>query len=161
MIPIGGLIANLLVNGFETLGKSLMQDGAEKLTKVIKDKTGVDLSDKKKIDFSQEEYEKLRVFEKDELALYLADVQNARDMNISLANSTGSWLLKNTGSLIAIITIIFGFGLFYLLIDGELSIENSNVALIVGFIGGYISQIHGFYFGTSKNEADKQRVDNG
>ena len=60
----------------------------------------------------------------------------------------------NTGSLIALIVIVFSFYLFYLLISKELTITDSNTALIVGFIGGYVAQILSFYFGASKNESD-------
>jgi hypothetical protein len=57
--------------------------------------------------------------------------------------------------MIAIFTVLAVFALFGLLLNGNLSIENSNVAMIVGFAGGYVTQILSFYFGSSKTEADK------
>ena len=77
-------------------------------------------------------------------------------MAIELGKSD-SWLLKNTGSLIGIFTVVSSFVLFVLLLNGTLSIENSTVAIIVGFVGGYVSQILSFYYGSSKNEADKDK----
>jgi hypothetical protein len=77
-------------------------------------------------------------------------------MNVELSKSD-SWLVKNTGSILALFVTLSTFTLFGLLLSGKLTIDNPNVALIAGFVGGYVTTILSFYFGSSKTEADKVR----
>ena len=137
-------------------GISIFKDATEVVAlKGIKKVTGLDLSKKKELSKSD-----IAIIKRNEasllkeMELIYEDKQSARNMAIELGKSD-SWLLKNTGSLIGIFTVVSSFVLFVLLLNGTLSIENSTVAIIVGFVGGYVSQILSFYYGSSKNEADK------
>jgi len=153
-------IATMLEAAGSKLLSKLINTGSEKAKEFIEKKTGVNL-DKEP---SNEDVKKLVEFEKKNseeiqkrLESILKDKQNAREMNVELSNSNGSWLIKNTGSIIALTTIIAVFALFGLLLHGDLSIENPNVSLICGYAGGYVMAILSFYFGSSKTEADKVR----
>jgi len=153
-------IASVLANAGLNLLSDLIDNGKEEAVKVIENKTGVKLKPK----LTKVEIDKLKEFEQnnqklllEELKTYIKDKESARKMQVELSKSN-SWLLKHTGSIIALITIICGFSMFALLLEGKFSIDNPNVALIAGFVGGYITNILSFYFGSSKNEADKAKL---
>lgn len=157
-----GAILGLLANAGVNLVEKFVGAGKDKAIEVIKEKTGIDLS--KKQNLSQEDILKLKEFENKnkefllrETEAFLKDKQNARNMAIEISKNGKDWLVRNTGSLIALFVVTAVFILFGLLLNGNLSIENSNVAMIVGFTGGYVTQILSFYFGSSKTEADKVR----
>jgi len=156
-------IATILANAGLDLLSNLINEGEDKAINLIKDKTGIDLSKPP----SKDDILKLKEFEEknkelilNQLELILKDKQSARNMSIELSKSS-SWLLKNTGSLIALFVVTAGFILFILLLLNMLSIDNPNVAMILGFVGGYITQILSFYFGSSKTEADTKGKYNG
>ena len=150
MLDLLGLGIGFITNLVKDKGQDLAIEG-------IKKATGIDLSTKKELTPNERQLliaSEQRILRETEL-IYI-DKQNARNMSIELSKSN-SWLLKNAGSLIALFVVSACFGLFVLLLKGSLSIENSNVAMIVGFAGGYISQILSFYFGSSKEQADSKR----
>ena len=146
----------MILGALLSAGINIFKDATEEMAlKGIKKVTGLDLSKKKEL--SKSDIATIRRNEvaiSKELELIYEDKQSAREMTVELSKSD-SWLLKNTGSLIGIFTVVSSFVLFVLLLNGTLSIENSTVAIIVGFVGGYVSQILSFYYGSSKNEADK------
>jgi len=157
-------IAEMLAKAGAGLLGDLINTGSDKAKEFIEQKTGVKLDSEP----SEKDVKKLVEFEKqnkqlilDKMEAIFKDKQNAREMNIEIANSNGGWLLKNTGSMIALITILSVFTLFGMLLSGNLSIENPNVSLICGYAGGYVMAILSFYFGSSKTEADSKGITNG
>jgi len=155
-------IINILANAGMELVSNFIDTGKDKAVEILKEKTGIDLSKKDKL--SQSEILKLKEFENKnkefllkQIELANADRDSARNMNIELSKSD-SWLVKNTGSILALFVTLSTFILFGLLLNGNLTIDNPNVALIAGFVGGYVTTILSFYFGSSKTEADKHRI---
>ena len=158
---MGSILSILASEGLDLLHK-FISSGSNEAVDTVKKLTGVDLNRVNTL--SQSHIQKLRQFEKDnkdflikQIELRNKDTKNARDMIVKLSK-TDSWLLKNTGSILALVTVVFSFSLFALLLTGKLSLENPNVALIIGYLGGYVTHILSFYFGSSKNESDKQRM---
>jgi len=147
------MLGMLMSAGLDFLADMVKDKGEQVVNEVVKKTTGIDLTKTKTL--SKEDITKLRANEKEILNMVLKDKQNARNMAVELANSNGSWLVKNTGSIIGLFVTISSFVLFALLLSGKLDINNSNVALIAGYAGGYISTILSFYFGSSKTEADR------
>jgi len=152
-------IASMLADAGMNLVSKFIDTGKDKAIKVIKEKTGVDLSKEP----SKEDFIKLKEFENKnkefllkQIELMNQDRDSARNMSIELSKSN-SWLVKNTGSILALFVTLSTFILFGLLLNGTLTIDNPNVALIAGFVGGYVTTILSFYFGSSKLEADKVR----
>jgi len=157
-----GAILGLLANAGVNLVEKFVGAGEDKAIEVIKEKTGIDLA--KKQNLSQEDILKLKEFENKnkefllkQIELANADRDSARNMNIELSKSD-SWLVKNTGSILALFVTLSTFVLFGLLLNGNLTIDNPNVALIAGFVGGYVTTILSFYFGSSKTESDSKRL---
>ena len=157
-----GAILGLLANAGVNLVEKFVGAGEDKAIEVIKEKTGIDLA--KKQNLSQEDILKLKEFENKnkefllkQIELANADRDSARNMNIELSKSD-SWLVKNTGSILALFVTLSTFVLFGLLLNGNLTIDNPNVALIAGFVGGYVTTILSFYFGSSKTESDFKRL---
>ena len=148
---VAGLLAALGMKLFDNYAENVVVSGVKKVT-------GIDLD--KKTELTADEIERIKKAEftiGEELKQILIDKQNARLANVAIQNSDTGWLVKNTGSMIALMIIIAVFGLFGLLLNGQLDIANSNVALIAGFSGGYVSSVIAFYFGSSKNESDKSK----
>ncbi len=155
-------IASMLASAGMDLVSKFIDTGKDKAVEVLKEKTGIDLSKKDRL--SQSEILKLKEFENKnkefllkQIELANADRDSARKMNIELSKSD-SWLVKNTGSILALFVTLSTFILFGLLLNGNLTIDNPNVALIAGFVGGYVTTILSFYFGSSKTEADNKRL---
>jgi hypothetical protein len=148
----------MIVEALLEAGISIFKNATEEVAlEGIRKVTGLDLSKKRELNKSDiATIRRNEVALAKEMELIYMDKQNARNMTIELSKSD-SWLLKNTGSLIGIFTVVSSFILFVLLLNGTLSIENSTVAIIVGFVGGYVSQILSFYYGSSKTEADKDK----
>lgn len=97
-------------------------------------------------------------YKKDIDAMYLKDKQDARNMNVKI-QAAKDWLVRNTGSMIAIFTIASAFILdLVILIMVFNSIEVSPIlTLIAGANNVKAGQVLSFYFGASKMEADSKR----
>ena len=89
----------------------------------------------------------------------LADKANARLSDISRQDGKGSTLVKSTGSLIALFTVISAFILDLVIL--YMVFKNLEVSPILTLIAGAnnvkAGQVLSFYFGSSKTEADAQR----
>jgi len=149
MIGLASLGISLISDLISDHGEDMVKQGIEKVT-------GINL-DKKPSEAEKRIIEENMAFVKQEVELMYADKQSAREMAMTVSTNAKDWLVRNTGSMIGLSVIGLSFTLFYMLLSGGLSIENSNVAMIVGFAGGYVSQVLSFYFGSSKESADKAR----
>jgi hypothetical protein len=97
-------------------------------------------------------------------SLRLQDVANARETSIKRQESK-DWLVRVTGSIIALLTILFAFALdsfiLYEAFKNGITELNPIVTLIAGYSSARAIQVLSFYFGDSKVNADKQRSKEG
>lgn len=137
-------------------GEKLVVKGIEKLTGVDLSKQELTNEDKQKIIDSQIEIMNLDF---KTLELGYQDKNNARNFGVNIQVSQ-DWLVRNTGSLIAIFTIISAFILDLLLIYMVMNGTNVNpiYTLIQGAMNVRAVQVLSFYFGDSKVNADRQRI---
>jgi len=101
------------------------------------------------------EFERLsQEYEKEELRLHLADVQDARKSNVDIQQAAhASPLAKNTAYIldfvIVVSTILIGLLLFFQVVPGE----NQQIASIVfGALLAHCGTVVGFHRGTSKEK---------
>lgn len=149
--------------GIDFLDKLASEVGIPLLSKGIKAITGIDITekaltqeDKQKIMDSQIEIMNLDF---KTLELGYQDKNNARSFGVNIQVSQ-DWLVRNAGSLIAIFTIISAFILDLLLIYMVMNGTNVNpiYTLIQGAMNVRAVQVLSFYFGDSKVNADRQRI---
>ena len=95
MIPIVGMLASA---GMDLVAK-FVDKGKDEAVKFIKDKTGIDLSEKREL--TPQELQKIKEFEiknkeliLEKLQMYLADKQNAREMNVGISANEKVPLIK-------------------------------------------------------------------
>ena len=148
--------------GIDFLDKLISEVGLPLVKKGIKTTLGIDLEskeltaeEKQKIIDSQIEIMKIDF---KTLELGYQDKNNARSFGVNIQTSQ-DWLVRNTGSLIAIFTIISAFILDLLLIYMVMNGTNVNpiYTLIQGAMNVRAVQVLSFYFGDSKVNADRQR----
>lgn len=93
--------------------------------------------------------------------LYFQDKTNARQTSIERQGAK-DWLVRNTGSLIALVTILFAFVLdafiLYEAFKNGITDLNPIVTLIAGYSSARAIQVLSFYFGDSKVNADSKRL---
>lgn len=149
--------------GIDFLDKLISEVGLPLVKKGIKTTLGIDLEskeltneDKQKIIDSQIEIMNLDF---KTLELGYQDKNNARNFGVNIQVSQ-DWLVRNAGSLIAIFTIISAFILDLLLIYMVMNGTNVNpiYTLIQGAMNVRAVQVLSFYFGDSKVNADRQRI---
>ncbi len=149
--------------GIDFLDKLISEVGLPLVKKGIKTTLGIDLEskeltaeDKQKIIDSQIEIMKIDF---ETLELGYQDKNNARNFGVNIQVSQ-DWLVRNAGSLIAIFTIISAFILDLLLIYMVMNGTNVNpiYTLIQGAMNVRAVQVLSFYFGDSKVNADRQRI---
>jgi len=103
---------------------------------------------------------KIRELDIDETKAYLEDTQSARKMNVEVQNSS-SWLVRNTGSLMAWVIVIGTILIDYMVIFQGLTdtVKDKEILMFVlGALNTYTANVLSFYFGSSKTEADTKRV---
>jgi len=98
----------------------------------------------------------------EERQLVIGDISNARSREVEINNSQNSTKLnKNLMPFIAIGTIILVFSLFYILIFKPSVIKGEGkeiVMYLLGILSAILTQIYGYYFGSSQGSADKSRT---
>jgi hypothetical protein len=97
---------------------------------------------------------KLRDIELEAKKLIFADIANARDMNVKLQQN-GSYIAKNTASILSLAVVGLCFCLFYLVLMGELTLGEGNVGMLIGGAIGFVTQILSFYFGSSEIKGER------
>ena len=152
-----GAILGILANAGVNLVEKFVGAGEEKAIKVIKDKTGIDLS--KKDTLNKDDILKLKEFENKnkeyllkETELFLKDKQNARSMRVETLTSEKTPLFsKIFPDVLAGVSVIATFALFYIFASGMVKAEQKDIVLyILGLLSGIVSTIYAFYFGSSK-----------
>jgi len=161
-----GAILGMLANAGMGLLSSFIDKGKDEAVKFIKDKTGIDLSQKKEL--TPEELQKLKEFEiknkeliLQKLQMYLADTQDARKTFTALNTSDKTPLFnKIFPNVLAGVTVILTFSLFYLLFFKEdISSATKDIILYtLGVLNTITTQIFAFYFGSSMGSKEKTEV---
>jgi hypothetical protein len=173
MAPI---IAGLVSAGLRLVANAALVKGKE----FIKEKTGVDVeqaslseADQLKLRQFQAEHEEelLRLQMEDnrlgleETKAYLADISDARKMNAAVLTSADApWYAKAIqpalAALIVVSTIVL-FSLFVLWTGDDYSMNERQkdiVIYILGVLSAAITQILGYYFGSSQGSANKSKA---
>ena len=138
------------------IGMPLVKKGVKALTGI--DLESKELTPEQKAKLVEMEVEIKKIdFEK--LKLEYEDKASARLFGVNIQQSQ-DWLVRNTGSLIALFTVLSAFILDMLLIYMVVNDTNVNpiYTLIQGAMNVRAVQVLSFYFGDSKVNADKQRI---
>jgi len=160
-----GAILGMLANAGMGLLSSFIDNGKDEAVKFIKDKTGIDLSQKKEL--TPQDLEKLKEFEiknkeliLQKLQMYLADTQDARKTFTTLNTSEQTPLFnKLFPNILAGITVILTFVLFYFFAQGNFEGAKKDIVVyILGVLSTITTQIFAFYFGSSMGSKEKTEV---
>ena len=77
-------------------------------------------------------------------------------MNSAPLNGKACWLQKNTPSLLALMTILLSFILFFVVIVYNLPKEREQLLIyILGVLSAIDTQIFSFYYGSSQGSREK------
>ena len=161
MIPLIGMLADA---GMSLLS-SFIDKGKDEAVKFIKDKTGIDLSQKKEL--TPQEVQKLKEFEiknkeliLQKLQMYLADKQDARNRDIVLSTNEKTPLIKKIyPEILATIVVIATFVMFYLSVSVNLEAPKKEVVmLLLGTLNTALGMVLSFYFGSSMGSKNKDEV---
>jgi hypothetical protein len=152
----------MLLSAIPGIVKLIQSDDKRETTKELISKVANKLNvepTKEKImahlEANPEDSAKLKGIELEAEKLRYSDIANARDMNVNLQQSN-SWLAKNTGSVIAMVTMVLCFSLFAGVLFGKVELSEGNVGMLIGGAIGFVTQILSFYFGSSEpNIKDK------
>jgi len=89
---------------------------------------------------------------------YLDSNDNPSSSHYMSLNSA-PWLTKHVASILALLTLILSFTLFYVLIFFPLQVEKKDIVIyILGVLSAIDTQIFSFYFGSSKDAEVKNRM---
>jgi hypothetical protein len=103
------------------------------------------------LEANPESVSKIQEYEMRAKRLLNEDRKSARDMNVALQNSD-SWLSKNTGSIIAMVTMVLCFVLFGSVLFGKVELSEANIGMLIGGAIGFVTQILSFYFGSAESK---------
>jgi len=162
VIPIVGMLAEAGMS----LISAFIDKGKDEAIKYIKDKTGIDLSEKKELNI--EEIGKLKEFEirnkeliLQKIGMYLEDTQDARK-TFTILNTNDKTPLFNKlfPNILAGITVILTFALFYVLFFyGKVESTMRDIVLYtLGVLNTITTQIFAFYFGSSMGSKEKMEI---
>ena len=158
-----GFISKLFSGGASTLvdsvGKTL-----DNLITTKGEKMTLDNEMKKAEQQFELEMQKLSLQEQslilDEKKAYLADTDSARQMGIAVQTSANAgWLAKNIAPVLAIVTTFLTILLFYIIVfDGDTVTDDNReiIFYILGALSAIVTQIFGYYFGSSTGSKSKE-----
>ena len=160
MIPLVSMLASA---GMDLVAK-FVDKGKDEAVKYIKDKTGIDLSEKR--EFTPQELQKIKEFEikneeliLEKLQMYLADKQNAREMNVDISTKSVPFIKKIYPEILATIVVIATFAMFYLSVSVNLEPPKEKVVmLLLGTLNTALGMVLSFYFGSSIGSKEKTEV---
>lgn len=151
-----GFLQTLLSGGASTL--------VDSVGKVLDD---VSTSKEEKLNLNLElqkaqmQYETdMKKMNNEERQMNLADTASARQMAQTIQTSAAApWLAKNISPILAIVTILITFTLFYLILfEGDEKMVNDKkdiILYILGALSAITTQIFSFYFGSSTGSSSK------
>lgn len=98
----------------------------------------------------------------EEQQMILGDISNARQREVQMMSSEHATKMnRNLMPFMALGTIIIVLALFYVLIFSPAVIKGDSkeiVMYILGVLSAVLSQIYGYYFGSSAGSAEKSRT---
>jgi len=151
------MISLLAGAGLNILTDLIKDNGEEFVKQGIKKVTGIEVKDS----LSPEQVAVIKASEQEIVKQVYQDRADARKMNVDLQVSK-DWLVRNTGSLIAIFVVLSAFILdvfiLYQAIGQGVGSLNPIVTLIAGATSTKAVQVLSFYFGDSKVNADTNRA---
>lgn len=87
-----------------------------------------------------------------------SDIDKTHEAFLKLSQSHNGWLIKNTGSIIALTVVFATFALWFVMLTGVVKGTSENILFAInGGLTTTVGFILSFYFGTSKTEADAKR----
>lgn len=91
---------------------------------------------------------------------YLQDTQSARQTYTQISISAAApFINKIFPSILAFVTILLTFSLFWAFATGSLQTEKKEIVLyILGVLSGIATQIYSFYFGSSMGSKEKEEA---
>jgi gas vesicle protein len=147
-------LVSLIPSVINLLTSSDKKEGVKELVKEVATKIGSEPSQEKIIEHLEknpQDATKLKEIELRAKELLNQDRKDARDMNVRL-QEYGSWLVKNTASILAIGVVSLCFALFYMVLFGRLSLGEANTGMLIGGAIGFVTQVLSFYFGSSQDK---------
>lgn len=137
----------------------------DKLTTTKEERMGLDLEIKKAEQQHTLEMSRLSLEEKklwmEEKALVVQDVSSARENQRMVQTSKeASWVAKNITPTLALGTTLLTLGLFMCIIFDVFDVISSNedneiIFYVLGVLSAILTQVFGFYFGSSENSSRK------
>jgi hypothetical protein len=92
----------------------------------------------------------------------LLDMDSARQRSATVETSTSAtWFSKNIAPLLAVVSTLLTFVLFYIIIfRNDLLINSAKdiVLYVLGVLSAILTQVFSFYFGSSQGSVDKGRT---
>jgi hypothetical protein len=152
-----GFVQNLLSSEAGTQVK-LLGDELTKLTNTPEEQMHQELEWKKAQLQHEVDMQNLSFEERKAL---LADTNSARKMNATVQESANATrLAKNVSSLLALGASLLTFCLFGMLMFGPEVDTNKHemILYVLGVLSAVLTQIFGFYFGSSQGSADKTKI---
>jgi hypothetical protein len=121
------------------------------------------LSEEEKLKYMIEK-EKLKLQEEElelkEKELYLKDIENSRQMYSDISTSDKApFINKIFPPILATITIIATFALFFLFTQGKFEGASKDIVIyILGVLSAITTQIYSFFFGSSQGSKEKTDI---
>jgi len=104
----------------------------------------------------------LKKLSNEEQQMILGDISNARQREVQMLNSANATTInKNLMPIMAMGTIVIVLGLFYVLIFSPAIIKSDSkdvIMYILGVLSAILTQVYGYYFGSSAGSAAKSRT---
>ena len=159
---------NFLTELFSGTGGNIVKsigDVADKFVYTKEEKAQADLEMKKAENQYLIDMKKLGIDAKkldiEEQNIYLIDTQNARNRESTIATSKEApWYVKIVAPILAILTTLLTFTLFYILVFRSKLIQDDGkdvIIYILGVLSAILTQIFSYYFGSSQGSSDKNR----
>lgn len=149
-------LVSLIPSVINLLTSDDKKDGVKELVKDVAQNLGIE-ADKKKIiehlENNPKDVAKIKEFEISAKKLLNEDRKDAREMNVKL-QTNGSFLAKNTASILAMGVVGLCFVLFYMVLFGRLSLGEANTGMLIGGAIGFVTQVLSFYFGSSNQNEE-------
>lgn len=148
----GKIVCNKIPEALDLVGDLLPDKGVMGVVKNIINSSK--LNDKEKNELLQQQ----REFEFKELELYLADVQDARDMQ-KVALQQDDKTSKRFLYWLTLVSVVLGFAYIFMITLITIKPQNQRFAdTILGVVIAMIfGSIYNFFYGSSKGSADKQK----
>jgi hypothetical protein len=156
------LASFLLAQGAGKLGNMLMGAAKEKVVEAIADKLGVEPKEdaiEHHLSAHPEDMVKLEQLDVQKLEAHLADVQNAREMQMKAMDSEDP-LVRRFIYLFAWFWSIISVAYFFAITFMKVPPEGRDFAnIILGFlVGTAVTTIFAFFYGSSKGSQDKNNM---